>query len=227
MNRLVLFDIDGTLVRGGPAKGAFELGMETVFGTAGPIGEYDFSGKTDPQIARELLKETGKTDPEIDAGLDDLWEAYLGELGRRLPGHPMTVLPGVRPLLEHLEEREDVALGLLTGNIIRGARLKLNSVDLMGFFPIGGYGSDGEAREDLPPVAMRRAATNWGKTFPASSVVVVGDTPRDVECGKYSGTQTVAVATGRFDVATLEATGADRVLGDLGDLAGSVDALLS
>ena len=200
--------------------------METVFGTAGPIGEYDFSGKTDPQIARELLKEVGKTDPEIDAGLDNLWEEYLGELGRRLPGHPMTVLPGVRPLLEHLEDREDVALGLLTGNIIRGARLKLNSVDLMGYFPVGGYGSDGEAREDLPPVAMRRAATNWGKAFPASSVVVVGDTPRDVECGKYSGTQTVAVATGRFDVEALEATGADRVLGDFGDLAGSIDALL-
>ena len=226
MNRLVLFDIDGTLVRGGPAKGAFELAMEIVFGTAGPIGEYDFSGKTDPQIARELLKEVGKVDSEIDAGLNDLWKEYLGELGRRLPGHPMTVLPGVRPLLEHLADREDVALGLLTGNIIRGARLKLNSVDLMGYFPVGGYGSDGEAREDLPPVAMRRAATNWGKTFQASSVVVVGDTPRDVECGKYSGTQTVAVATGRFDVATLEATGADRVLGDFGDLAGTVDALL-
>ncbi|MHC4780268.1 MAG: HAD family hydrolase [Planctomycetota bacterium] len=226
MKRLVLFDIDGTLVRGGPAKGAFELAMEIVFGTAGQIGAYDFSGKTDPQIARELLQEAGKTDPEIDAGLEDLWEEYLGELARRLPGHPMTVLPGVRGLLDHLKDREDIALGLLTGNIIRGARLKLNSVDLMGYFPVGGYGSDGEEREALPPVAMQRAAATWGNTFPASSVVVVGDTPRDVECGKYSGTQTVAVATGRFDVATLEATGADRVLDDFRELARSVDALL-
>jgi phosphoglycolate phosphatase len=226
MNRLLLFDIDGTLVRGGPAKKAFEHGMEVVFGTAGLIDGYDFSGKTDPQIARELLKGSGKKDVEIDAKLDDLWHEYLGELEQRLPHDPMTVLPGVKGLLEHLSERADVALGLLTGNIIRGARLKLGSVGLMDFFPVGGYGSDGEAREELPPVAMRRAARNWGRPFPASSVVVVGDTPRDVECGKHSGTKTVAVATGRFNLGALEATGADRVLADLGDLAGSVDALL-
>ena len=226
MNRLLLFDIDGTLVRGGPAKGAFELAMEIVFGTAGLIDDYDFSGKTDPQIVRELLQAVGKDDSEIDAGLEDLWEEYLAELTQRLPDHPMTVLPGVRGLLDHLTERGDVALGLVTGNIIRGARLKLGSVDLMGYFPVGGYGSDGETREELPPVAMRRAERNWGKTFSGSSVVVVGDTPRDVECGQHWGTQTVAVATGRFDVEALEATGAGQVLTDLADLTESVDALL-
>ncbi|MCJ7627817.1 MAG: haloacid dehalogenase-like hydrolase [Longimicrobiales bacterium] len=226
MKRLLLFDIDGTLVRGGPAKKAFELAMELVFGTAGPIDSHDFSGKTDPQIARELLRAAGFGDERIDAGFEPLWQEYLGELESMLEEMPMTLLPGVRALLEHLSGMDDVAMGLLTGNIVGGARLKLDSVGLMGFFPIGGFGSDSEVREDLPAVAIRRAFRAWGIEFPAPSVVVVGDTPRDVACGKYGGTRTVAVATGRYDAGRLAATGPDRVLEDLGDLALSVQALL-
>jgi len=110
-----------------------------------------------------------------------------------------------------------IAMGLLTGNILRGARLKLNSVDLMGYFPVGGYGSDGEAREDLPAVAMRRAATNWGKTFPPTSVVVVGDTPRDVACARVHGSSCIAVATGTYPFDELKRTEADLVVHDLAD----------
>ena len=226
MKRLLLFDIDGTLVRGGPAKRAFELAMEMVFGTAGPIDSHDFSGKTDPQIARELLRAEGLPDPQIDAGFGPLWRKYLGELESRLAEMPMTLLPGVRPLLDHLSGMDGVALGLLTGNIVDGARMKLGSVGLMDYFPVGGFGSDSEVREDLTAVAIRRANRAWGTDFPASSVVVVGDTPRDVACGKYGGTRTVAVATGRFDSEKLAATGPDRVLENLGDLAESVQALL-
>ena len=226
MKRLLLFDIDGTLVRGGPAKKAFELAMELVFGTAGPIGDHDFSVKTDPQIARELLRAEGLEDEQIDVGLEPLWREYLGELEPRLAEMPMTVLPGVRPLLEHLRGMDDVAMGLLTGNIVDGARMKLDSVGLMDYFPIGGFGSDSEVREELTAVAMRRAARVWGTSFPAPSVVVVGDTPRDVACGRHGGTRTLAVATGRFDAERLAATGPDRVLEDLGDLAESVQALL-
>ncbi len=134
MKRLLLFDIDGTLVRGGPAKKAFELAMELVFGTAGPIDSHDFSGKTDPQIARELLRAAGFGDERIDAGFDPLWLEYLRELETRLAEMPMTLLPGVRALLEHLSGMDDVAMGLLTGNIVEGARLKLDSVGLMEFF---------------------------------------------------------------------------------------------
>ncbi len=226
MKRLLLFDIDGTLVRGGPAKMAFELAMELVFGTAGPIDGHDFSGKTDPQIARELLHAEGLEDEEIDAGFEPLWREYLGELGPRLVGMPMTLLPGVQPLLQHLSGMDGVAMGLLTGNILDGARMKLDSVGLGAYFPVGGFGSDSEVREDLTAVAMRRAARVWGGEFPASSVVVVGDTPRDVACGKHGGTRTVAVATGRFDAERLASTGPDRVLEDFGDLAESVQALL-
>ncbi|MFC1662189.1 HAD family hydrolase [Gemmatimonadota bacterium] len=226
MERLVLFDIDGTLTRGGPAKGAFALAMEVVFGTAGPIDGHDFSGKTDPQIARELLTDTGLEDSEIDQGLPMLWREYLRELGERLPEAPMTVLPGVRGLLEDLYAREGVALGLLTGNIVEGARLKLGSVGLLDYFPIGGFGSDSEVREELTAVAMGRAAQNWGVEFPPEAVVVIGDTPRDVACGKFGGTRTVAVATGRFDADALAATDPDQVLSDLGDLPGALSAIL-
>ena len=226
VKRLLLFDIDGTLVRGGPAKKAFELAMETTFGTAGPIDEHDFSGKTDPQIARELLRLAGFEDNAVDAGLGLLWSRYLKELESRLAELPMTLLPGVRSLLDHLSARSDVALGLLTGNIAEGARLKLDSVGLTEFFPIGGYGSDSEVREELTPFALRRASSLWGRSFSPPSVVVVGDTPRDVSCGKHSGTRTVAVATGRYGVERLAEAGADRVLENLDDLAQSVQALM-
>lgn len=226
VKHLLLFDIDGTLVRGGPAKKVFEMAMESVFGTAGPIDGHDFSGKTDPQIARELLGAAGVREEDVEAGFPALWDAYLGGLREKLPGMPMTVIPGVTTLLERLAEMDEVALGLLTGNILEGAHLKLRSAGLLEYFPIGGFGSDSEIREDLPAVAMERAARNWGVAFDPRAVVVIGDTPRDVACGKFGGTRTVAVATGRFDEASLDQAGADHVLRDLTDLQATLDALV-
>lgn len=226
MKHLLLFDIDGTLVRGGPAKGAFQEALEAVFGTAGPIDGHEFSGKTDPQIARELLDGAGFSQEEIDTGLPSLWNEYLTRMEERLSTEPMQLIPGARETLEHLRGFEDVAMGLLTGNIVEGARLKLGSVDLLDFFPVGGFGSDSEVRDDLPAYAIRRAGERWGVSFPPERVVVVGDTPRDVACGRSGGTRTVAVATGRFDVAALEATGADHVLPDMEDLRETAEVLL-
>jgi phosphoglycolate phosphatase-like HAD superfamily hydrolase len=226
VRHLLLFDIDGTLVRGGPAKTVFESAMAAVFGTAGPINGHDFSGKTDPQIARELLHAAGLEERAIEAGFPALWAAYLDGLRDSLPGKPMTVIPGVVNLLAHLATEEGVALGLLTGNIVEGARLKLGSVDLLDYFPVGGFGSDSELREDLPAVAIERANRNWSTSFRPESVVVIGDTPRDVACGKHAGTRTVAVATGRFDEEALARTGADSVLSDMTDLAETVQVFL-
>lgn len=226
MHTLVLLDIDGTLVSGGPAKGAFHTALLDVYGTAGPIEAHEFSGKTDPQIARELLHLAGVDDPAIDGGLPALWEAYLSELEARLPAAPMSVLPGVPALVEALEAEPGVAVGLVTGNILGGARLKLASSGLP-TWEVGGFGSDHELRNELPGIALRRALDRWGVHFPGERVVVVGDTPRDVECGRVHGTRTVAVATGRFGVGTLAAAGADRVLADFQDLDRALDALLS
>jgi phosphoglycolate phosphatase-like HAD superfamily hydrolase len=226
MRTLILFDIDGTLVRGGPAKVAFETAMLETFGTAGAIDSHEFSGKTDPQIARELLTGAGLEDDAIDAGLAELWDGYIGEFEARVGDNPMKLLPGVASLIEALRAEPDVALGLVTGNIVRGALAKLGSVGLADVFEVGGYGSDHEVREHLPAIALQRAFEAWGVRFPPESAVIVGDTPRDVECGKYEGTRTVAVATGRIPRSRLEATGADTVLDDFYDVASVMEVLL-
>jgi phosphoglycolate phosphatase-like HAD superfamily hydrolase len=226
MRRLILFDIDGTLVYGGPAKYAFIDAMEETYGTPGSLEDVSFAGKTDPQIARELLAGAGLSHSEIDAGLEQLWARYLAYLEARLPDDPVNVLPGVGDLLEALAVLDDVGVGLLTGNIQGGARLKLHSGGLWGHFTFGGYGSDHEERDELPAIAMGRARDLWGDVVSADLAVVVGDTPRDVACGKAGGTRTVAVATGSYDVTELEASGPDHVLSDLGSTSDVVDLLM-
>lgn len=225
MRHLVLFDIDGTLVSGGPAKDAFHLALLEVFGTAGDIDEHDFSGKTDPQIARELLSGAGLESEEVDRGLPALFGTYLRELEARLPDDPVTVLPGVRPLLAGLAHVGDVALGLVTGNISRGADLKLGSAQLRSPFRVGSYGSDREVRNDLPPVAVERARIEWSVEFAPDCTWIVGDTPRDVGCAQAHGLRTLAVATGRFGVDQLRDAGAERVLDSLEDTAAVLEIL--
>jgi phosphoglycolate phosphatase-like HAD superfamily hydrolase len=226
MRTLILFDIDGTLTRGGPAKVAFHTAMLETFGTAGAIESHDFSGKTDPQIARELLTGAGLDAAAVDAGLTGLWDRYIRELEARIGDNPMKLLPGVASLIEALEAEPDVALGLVTGNIVRGAQVKLGSVGLAERFEVGGYGSDHEIREHLPAIALERAFEAWGVRFPSESAVIVGDTHRDVECGKHHGTRTVAVATGRVPRERLETAGADAVFDDFSDVASVMEALL-
>jgi phosphoglycolate phosphatase-like HAD superfamily hydrolase len=215
MRTLVLFDIDGTLVRGGPAKVAFQTAMMHAFGTAGDIRVHDFAGKTDPQIARELLTGVGLSPEQIDEGFPRLWPRYTEELEARLQALPMERLAGVEELLDALEAAGDVALGLLTGNIARGARLKLDSVGIGERFSIGSYGSDHEVREHLPAIALERASLHHGVAFEKDRVFVIGDTPRDVACGLHEGVRTVGVATGRYDTAALTLAGAHRSFPDL------------
>jgi len=217
MRRLILFDIDGTLVWGGPAKDAFHRALVETFGTAGDIEVHSFAGKTDPQIARELLSGAGLAGAAIDAGFPRLWELYVGHLADMLVERPVTVLPGVAALLARLALESDVGLGLLTGNIALGAELKLRSAGLFGHFRMGSFGSDHEERDALTGIALARAAETWSVAFDPNDVVVVGDTPRDVQCGRNGGTRTVAVATGHYGVEELGRCGADHVLEDLSD----------
>ena len=215
MRRLILFDIDGTLLKGGPAKEAFTSAMEETYGAVGPLKRVSFGGKTDPQIARELLTLAGLDDDAIDSGFLKLWSRYLAHLEVGLNGRPMIVLPGVVALLDALRAFDDGALGLVTGNIFGGAQLKLSSANLWDRFQVGGFGSDHEERDELPAIALRRARVHWATDLSANETFVVGDTPRDVACGRAGGTRTVAVATGTYTARELEATGADHVLEDL------------
>ena len=225
MRRLLLFDIDGTLVWGGPAKDAFHAAMIETFGTAGDIENYSFAGRTDPQIARGLLRGAGMPDADIERGFPALWDRYTADLERRLPDHPLEILPGVPSLLEALGRQSGVAMGLLTGNILRGARLKLGSAGLLEHFEMGSYGSDHEERDELPAIALLRARETWGVDFSPREVIVVGDTPRDVACGQREGLRTVAVATGAFDADALRETGADHVVEDFQDTEAMVSLL--
>jgi len=228
MNRtvLLLFDIDGTLTIGGPGKTAFRVALERIYGTAGPIADHDFSGKTDPLLLRELLSAAGHAPDEIEAGRARFWEVYLAELEARLAAEPVTVLPGVRELIDALERRGDVFLGLLTGNVRGGARLKLGAAGLWEHFPVGAFGCDHESRNELPHFALTRARAHWGRDFRREDTVVIGDTPRDVACGRAVGAVTVAVATGRFAAAELGRAGANRVLPGFADVRAAMEAIL-
>ena len=220
MRRLVLFDVDGTLVTThGAGSRAVRRALLEVYGQTGPIDTYDFHGRTDPQIVRALLRQAGLVDEAIDARLDDLWEVYLeglaDELGR--PDADARPLPGVVPLLDALHGTGDDLVALLTGNIEPGARLKLSAVDLWDRFDFGAYGSDHERRDQLPAVAVRRARERAGLEFRGRDIVIIGDTPFDVTCGQSLGVWTVAVATGKHTTSELEAAGADVVFDDLSD----------
>lgn len=224
---LLLFDIDGTLTRGGPARTAFAAALERTFGAAGPVFDHDFSGKTDPLITRELLTQAGLPPRDIEAGLPRFCRRYVAELEARIGAHPVTALPGARSLVGALAGRGDVFLGLVTGNLEGGARLKLRSAELWDHFAIGAYGSDHEDRNELPAIALGRAAAHWGRLFHGEETVVVGDTPLDVACGRAVGAATVGVATGRYSFAELEAAGADRILPDFADADAALAAILS
>jgi phosphoglycolate phosphatase len=231
MKRLVLFDIDGTLLsaQGAPRR-AFTAAMLEVYGTAGPVATHRFDGKTDPQIARELLTAEGISAEQIDAGLAQLWRAYLRELRAALtaPSHRTLVYPGVSEVLHELERRNgEVLLGLLTGNIAEGAALKLASAEIRNDFRIGAFGSDCEQRDGLPSVAVRRAQELVGVEFSRREIVIIGDTPSDVTCGLALDVRSVAVATGRHSAEALARAGAHCVFDDLSDTATVLAAILA
>ena len=227
--RLVLFDIDGTLLwSDGAGRRAMEGALTHVFGAPGDPG-YRYDGKTDLQIARELMRLEGHDDDAIDAGREAVLAGYLERLRRELDGteHRVRLLPGVPELLDALEPRADVVLGLLTGNIAEGAETKLRAAGIdFARFRVNAFGSDHEHRPSLPAVAQRRARERLGVEFDGASIVVIGDTPADIECARSVRARTVAVATGRYSVEELAAHEPSAVLEDLSDTDAAVRAIL-
>ncbi|HEY3219985.1 MAG TPA: haloacid dehalogenase-like hydrolase [Gemmatimonadales bacterium] len=232
--RLILFDIDGTLLwTDGAGRRAIHRALLDEMGTAGPIDGYRFDGKTDPQIVRELLKLAGHpealSDDRVTAVCRRYVELLTAELGK--PTQATKVYPGIKELLVALEpsEAEGRALvGLLTGNVEHGAALKLRSAGLdPARFTVGAFGSDSHHRPDLPAVAAQRAAQRTGRRFSGEDIVIVGDTPDDVACCRPMGARSIGVATGFYDVVALRAAGAHHVFTDLGDTQAVLDALFS
>lgn len=221
MKRLLLFDIDGTLVDvAGAGRAAFRTALAAVYGETGPIDGFEFSGMTDPGIVRGLLREAGWEDPSIDRRLPDLWEAYVPALERALDERRgrIRLYPGVRELLGRLEGDARFELALVTGNVREGAFRKLAAAGVAAPFRYGAFGSDAEARDDLPPVAVRRARERSGARFEAGDVWIIGDTPADVRCAAASRLRCLAVGTGGFGHEELEGHGAERALPSLEDV---------
>jgi phosphoglycolate phosphatase-like HAD superfamily hydrolase len=227
--RLALFDIDGTLLRtDGAGRRAIHRALIEIFGETGPP-DHRFDGKTDPQIVRELMRVVGHEDEHIDARMQELFALYVVCLREELrdPEHRALPLPGVADLLAVLKARDDVTLGLLTGNLIEGARAKLEAVGIdPDIFVIGAFGSDHENRPELPAIAQRRARELLGIDVPGRSVVVIGDTPADVECGRDIGARAIGVATGQYSTEELAAHGAVAVFTDLTETTAVVRAIM-
>lgn len=226
MRRLVLFDVDGTLLStNGQAGRALGVALRETFGTAGPIEGYQFAGKTDPQIVFELTSAAGLPRAAVEPRLGEVFDCYCGHLAAALSPANTRALPGVLAALTALTERGDTAVGLLTGNIRAGAEIKLRAVDLSGRFAIGAFGSDDEDRNRLVPVARARARAHWGVDFPTGMTVVVGDAEADIRCARAGGAVSVAVASGKTSKARLAALSPDVLLDSLA-APGAVEALV-
>ncbi|MDF1505022.1 HAD family hydrolase [Roseisolibacter sp. H3M3-2] len=226
--KLVLFDIDGTLLKGnGAARRAFEGSLRDAFAME-PDPRVHYDGKTDPQIARELLRLAGHDDAAIDARLPEVIDGYLARLRREVAvgERHFTTLPGVDALLDALQPRRDVVLGLLTGNVESGAAIKLRCAGLdWDRFRVNAFGSDHEDRPELPRVARRRARELTGHDFDGDAIVVVGDTPADIACARSVRARTVGVATGRYPADELAGHGATATFADLTDTDAVVAAI--
>lgn len=199
MKTLVLWDIDGTLIlSGGAGERALVAALHSAFGIVGTLEEIELAGRTDPWIARRILAKFAV--PDTPDNVSRYLEGYLRALPRELDNPHAHVLPGVRELLVALARRGDVAQGLLTGNLRRGAEIKLGHHALWAHFAFGAFADDSELRSDLGPHAVRRAGAHHSVDFAADRVWVLGDTPHDIACGKIIGARTLAIATGQFTV---------------------------
>lgn len=230
MRALVLFDIDGTLLTSAAAgREAIRTAFGETFGTVDVFDTVRFDGKTDPQIVRELCEAAGMSERATDEAISTLLDRYVAlleeELGRRQG--LVRSLPGVPALLDALERAGDVCVGLLTGNVVPGARLKLAAAGLdFDRFRVGAFGSDSAHRPDLPPIAVGRAAPVMGRVPAGHEIVIVGDTPADVTCGAALGVRAVAVATGSYTEAELHRAGAHATFASLEETAAAMEAIL-
>ena len=217
--RLLLFDIDGTLVlTGGAGMRAMNRACADLVGHDAALQGITLAGRTDWIILHETLEKHGRV--MDDALLDELRTRYVVHLREEilLPGRGVkAAMPGVRTLLDVLQDREDVALGLLTGNFAEGARIKLEYFDLWKYFPCGAFGDDAADRNALVPIAVARAKASGIADVAFERVMVVGDTPFDVACALAVGAVPIGVATGGFTVDQLRDSGAGIVFKDLSD----------
>jgi phosphoglycolate phosphatase-like HAD superfamily hydrolase len=220
--RLYLFDIDGTLITsGGAGEASLKEATVEFCGREIDFSTITIAGNTDTAIARHLLSSAGVEPTPIN--VMGLLDCYLGRLKKRIHRHQGRLLPGIITLLDRMQDLPQCILALLTGNLFAGAEVKLSHYGVWHYFPFGAFADDHHVRNELGPVAVRRALEFHGEVFPPERVYVIGDTPRDIECGKAFGATTVAVATGHYSREDLASHSPDFLFDDLSD----ADAVLA
>ncbi|HFE63317.1 MAG TPA: HAD family hydrolase [Caldithrix sp.] len=219
MRKLLLFDIDGTLIlTGGKAAGYMAESVSRVLQRPIQWNIRDFVGNTDRNIIQTLLRRNGGIEPLVDEMTEQALQIYLNLLAEHLkPNSHVQILPGVLPLLKKLSKDNRFALGLLTGNMREGARIKLAKKNLFDFFPIGAFGDDALKREDLPSFALRRAEKYYRCFFERKGVWIIGDSTNDIQCAQLNHMSSLAVASGHMEQSELAACHPTALLPDLSD----------
>ena len=222
--KLLLFDIDGTLITsGGAGEHALRLGIKDRFDLDEDFRGIEIAGRTDSGIARQFFAKHSL--PDTPANTAALFESYLAHLTILLPKKAGGLLPGILELLDALKARPDVVLGLLTGNLARGAELKLTHYGVWHYFEFGAYADDHHDRNQLGHFARNRALEKYGIEFPPERIYILGDTPHDIACARAIGAKAVAIATGQYPHARLAEHSPDFLFDDLGDIPAVVAAL--
>lgn len=227
-SKILLFDIDGTLLLSGRAGyRALTSAFEELFGVAGGFDHVPVAGMTDRLILTEALKQADVTaDPAQRVRFHRRYcELFADEI--HFPGPRKGLMPGVLTLLERLSHCDQVRCGLVTGNFAEPAQIKLEHFNLWRFFTFGAYGDDAPVRDDLVPIAVERAGRDGVTVTATTDVVVIGDTPLDVQCATVAGARSIAVATGSYDEAALRQTDANTVLADLSETDAVMELLLA
>ena len=221
---LFLFDIDGTLIAsGGAGEYSMRLAVRDQFGVENGLEGVEIAGRTDHSITETIFKKFGvELTPERAT---EFLDRYLGHLAVELPRKNGRLLPGIIELLDTLKTRPHVAVALLTGNLVRGAEIKLSHYGVWNYFEFGAFADDHADRNRLGPVAAERARERHGVEFPPERIFVLGDTPHDITCGRVIGAKTVAIATGGFSREQLAEHAPDFLFDDLGDVPAVLAAL--
>lgn len=218
-SKLLLFDIDGTLMdtRGAGAGALFDAAEEVLKVRREDLPPLDLAGATDAGVIKKLFIDAGR--PLESDRVNAFRDVYLERLRERMHHESFvgSLLPGVVDLLDGLVKDGRFVMGLLTGNVRRGADIKLERFDIARHFLDGGFGDDAEHRNDIGPIAVQRLSTAIGRAFAGEDVVVIGDTPKDIACAEAIGARCIAVATGRFSADELRSHPSATVVNDLAD----------